>query len=363
MNAGRTLRCTLTIVRKSDMRSGWHNRTYIAAFICVLLVGISNVVLGQAEFNPSFLKAARAEGKVNYYGAPDLGLTLAPVFKLFQERYGIEVVFTGARGRENYDRILSEQRAGKYVADVMSTGATSMNSLKWNGALISYRPPDLKHIAAEFYDRDHVLIPVYINIYGILINTDSIKRDEQPKSWRELLDPRWKGKILIDDPRGAGGGNFWFVVLYKTLGRSYFEALAKQEPQFRPQYLENEKALARGEFAIYLPAIAGSVARLKGAPVKWIAPSDGSTYALISQAVVKNAPHSNSARLWANFQIGTQAQRALAEGGNTPLRSDVAVPYPELSLKGKKLLGTPTEEDLKQGPKFTHLAEQIFFGR
>jgi ABC-type Fe3+ transport system substrate-binding protein len=105
------------------------------------------------------------------------------------------------------------------------------------------------------------------------------------------------------------------------------------------------------------------VARLKGAPVKWIAPSDGSTYALISQAVVKNAPHPNSARLWANFQIGAQAQRALAEGGNTPLRSDVAVPYPELSLRGKKLLGTPTEEELKQGPKYTRLAEEIFFGR
>ena len=345
------------------MRRRWHYRTHYAAFIVILLVGFPNAILGQAEFDPSFLKAAREERNINYYGAPDLGLTLEPVFKRFQERYGVEVVFTGARGRENYDRILSEQTAGRYVADIMSTGATSMNSLKWKGALVSYPPPDLKHIPVEFHDRDHALIPVYINIYGILIHTGSVKRDEEPKSWTDLLDPRWKGKILLDDPRGAGGGNFWFVVLYRTLGRSYFEALAKQEPQFRPQYLENEKALARGEYPIYLPALAGSVARLKGAPVKWIAPSDGSTYALISQAVVKNAPHPNSARLWANFQIGPQAQRALAEGGNTPLRSDVAVPYPELSLKGKKLLGTPTEEDLKQGPKFTRLAEEIFFGR
>jgi iron(III) transport system substrate-binding protein len=345
------------------MKLGWHNKTHYAAFIAILLVGFPHAIFGQAEFDPLFLKAARAEGNINYYGAPDLGISLAPVFKMFQERYGVEVIFTGARGRENYDRILSEQRAGKYVADVMSTGATSMNSLKWKGALVSYLPPDLQHIPVEFHDRDHVLIPVYINIYGLLINTALIKRDEEPKSWTDLLDPRWKGKILIDDPRGAGGGNFWFVVLYRTLGRSYFARLAKLEPQFRPQYLENEKALARGEVPIYLPAIAGSVARLKGAPVKWIAPNDGSTYALISQAVVKNAPHPNSARLWANFQIGPQAQRALAEGGNTPLRSDVTVPYPELSLKGQTLLGTPTEEDLKQGPKYTRLAEEIFFGR
>lgn len=342
--------------------------TWVTALHCALLIGLAmttlaNEVLGQAEFDPWVVKAARQERSINYYGAPDLAITLEPVFQLFRQKYGVEVGFTGGRGRENYDRILSEQRAGRYVADVMSTGASSMSSLKWKGALVSCLPPDLKYIPAEFHDRDHVLIPVYINIYGVLIHTALVKRDEEPKSWTDLLDPRWKGKILVDDPRGAGGGNFWFVVLYRTLGRSYLEALAKQGLQFRPQYLENEKALARGEYPIYLPAMAGALARLKGAPVKWIAPSDGVTYALISQAVVKNAPHSNSARLWANFQIGPEAQRALAEGGNTPLRSDVSAPFPELSLKGKKLLGTPTDEELKEGPKFTRLAEEIFFPR
>ncbi len=331
--------------------------------ICLLVLAVPNASFGQTEFNSSFLREAREERTISYYGAPDLALALAPVFKLFQQRYGIEVVFTGARGRESYDRILSEQRAGKYTADVMSTGASSMNSLKWKGALVSYVPPDLKHLPAEFYDQDQTLIPVYINIYGMLIHTALVKRDQEPKSWTDLLDPRWKGKILVDDPRGAGGGNFWFIVLYRTLGRSYLQALAKQELQFRPQYLETEKALARGEYPIYLPAMAGSMARLKGAPVKWIAPSDGAIYALISQSVVRNAPHPNAAKLWANFQIGPEAQRALAEGGNAPLRSDVSVPYPELSLKGKKLLGTPTEEELKEGPKFTRLAEEIFFDR
>lgn len=345
------------------MRTAWCKRAHYAAFIGFLITALSNEIFGQTEFDPSVLKAARKERKINYYGAPDLGITLASVFKLFHQRYGAEVSFTGARGRENYDRVLSEQRAGRYVADVMSTGATSMNSLKWKGALVSYLPPNLKHIPAEFLDRDNVLIPVYLNIYGILINTALVKRDEEPKSWTDLLDARWKGKILADDPRGAGGGNFWFTVTYKTLGKSYLEAMAKQEPQFRPQYLENEKALARGEFPIYLPALAGSIARLKGAPVKWIAPSDGATYALISQGLVKNAPHPNAAKIWANFQIGREAQTALAEGGNTPLRNDTPVPYPELSFRGKKLLGTTTEDDLKQGAKFSRLAEQIFFAR
>jgi iron(III) transport system substrate-binding protein len=352
-----------TRLRENEMTSAWCRVKPHAALIGFLILALSHELFGQTDFDPGLLRAAREERNINYYGAPELGIALEPVFKLFHQRYGVEVGFTGGRGRENYDRILSEQRAGRYVADIMSTGASSMSSLKWKGALISYLPSDLKHIPAEFHDRDHVLIPIYINVYGVLIHTALVKRDEEPKSWTDLLDPRWKGKILVDDPRGAGGGNFWFVVLYRTLGRSYLEALAKQGPQFRPQYLENEKALARGEYPIYLPAMAGSMARLRGAPVKWIAPSDGSTYALISQAVVKNAPHPNSARLWAHFQIGPEAQRALAEGGNTPLRSDVSAPFPELSLKGKKLLGTPTDEELKEGPKFTRLAEEIFFAR
>jgi iron(III) transport system substrate-binding protein len=345
------------------MISRRHKTIRCAGLICLWAAGVPAAVFGQAEFNDSFLKQAREEQKINYYGAPELGITLAPAFKLFQKRYGIEVVFTGARGRESYERILAEQRAERHVADVISTGASSMSSLKWNGSLLSYVPPDLKSIPAEFHDRDRVLIPVYINIYGMLVHTGLVKRDEEPKSWTDLLDSKWKGKILVDDPRGAGGGNFWFVVLYRSSGRPHLEALARQELQFRPQYLENEKALARGEYPIYLPAMAGSLARLKGAPVKWIAPGDGSTYALISQAIVKHAPHPNSARLWANFQIGPEAQRALAEGGNTPLRSGVSAPFPELSLKGKKLLGTPTEDELKEGAKFTRLAEAIFFAR
>lgn len=340
-----------------------HHRTWFACAMFILVVGMPTVVFAQAEFSPAFLKQAREEGRINYYGAPELGLALEPAFKLFQQRYGVEVVFTGARGRESYERIVSEQRAGRYIADVISTGASSMSALKWKGALISYTPSGLTDIPAELHDRDHVLIPVYINIYGMLIHTGLVKPNEAPKSWRDLLDSRWKGRILADDPRGAGGGNFWFVVLYRILGRSFLEALAKQGPQFRPQYLENEKALARGEYPIYLPAMAGSLARLKGAPVKWIAPSDGSTYALISQAIVKNAPHPNSARLWTNFQLGSEVQRALADGGNTPLRSDASLPQPELSLEGKKLLGTPTEEELKDGARFTRLAEEIFFGR
>lgn len=334
-----------------------------AAFIGFFVAALSNQLLGQTEFDESILKKAREEGKINYYGAPDLGIALVPIFKLFHQRYGVEVSFTGGRGRENYDRVLAEQRAGRYVADVMSTGPTSMNDLKWKGVLVSYLPPNLKHAPEEFRDTDNVLIPVYVNIYGILVNTALVKRGEEPQSWKDLLDPRWKGKILADDPRGAGGGNSWFIVIYKTLGRSYLEELAKQSPQFRPQYLENEKALARGEYPIYLPALAGSIVRLKGAPVKWVVPSEGVTYTLISQGFVKNAPHPSAAKIWVNFQIGPDAQKTLGERGNTPVRSDVPVPYPELLLQGKKLLGTTTEDDLKQGARFRKLTGEIFFAR
>ena len=339
-------------------KKGWH-----AFFTGFFIAAFSSQLFGQTEFDEATLKGAKREGKINYYGAPDLGIALAPVFNLFHQRYGVEMNFTGGRGRENYDRILAEQRAGRYVADVMSTGPTSMSDLKWRGVLASHRPPNLKHAPEEFRDPDNTLIPVYLNIYGLLVNTSLVKRDEEPKSWKDLLDPKWKGKILADDPRGAGGGNTWFIVTYKTLGGPFLEELAKQNLQFRPQYLENEKSLARGEFPVYLPALAGAIARLKGAPVKWITPSEGVAYIAISQGLVKNAPHPNAAKIWANFQIGDEAQKALGERGNTPVRADVPVPHPELLLKGKKLLGTTTEDDLKQGAKIRKLTEQIFFAR
>jgi len=94
----------------------------------------------------------------------------------------------------------------------------------------------------------------------------------------DLVDPRWKGKILSDDFRALGGGGVLFYVLEEHFGRDFHEKLAQQDIKFSREIPANERRIARGELPLYLPVSLTSIPELKGLPVKFIAPKEGLPY-------------------------------------------------------------------------------------
>ena len=313
------------------------------------------------------VQLAQKEGVVVYYAAPGSEAIISKAAKTLKEKYGIEVQYSGQRGNEMREKVLAESRSHRVLADIVSTGTTSMGTLKSENVLQKAGPniPNMKFVPEALVDKDDTLTPIYVNTYGILINTNLVKPEDEPKSWDDLLDPKWKGKILADDPRAAGGANTWFTVTYAEFGREYHEKLAQQKPHFTREYLENEKAVARGDYPIYYPFIMTDIySNLQGTPTKAIAPIEGLPFVAIAAALVKDSLHPNAARLLLNWFLSEEGQRELIQNGNPAIRNDIDLGIPKdvaQNLAGNaKLVGVESQKDIAKTSPVAEPPETIY---
>jgi iron(III) transport system substrate-binding protein len=304
--------------------------------------------------------AAKKEGHVVLYSA-FVGLAAHQQLKKdFETTYGITVDILEARASEVRERIRIEQAAGRFSADVSENGRTTTTlQIAQDHVFDPYGSlPSIGHLKPEF-KNDEIRLPVFAIIYGILINTRLVKPDDEPKSWLDLADARWKGKILSDDFRALGGGGVLFYVLHEHFGREFLDKLAKQDIKFSREIPANERRIARGELPIYLPDSLTSMPELKGLPVKLIAPKEGMPYIGYDLALLKNAPHPNAARLLMEYYLGQRMQQSFANLGLLPVTTEpLAEVNPSMAeLENSKLLGTT---DAARMDKMLAVAREIF---
>jgi iron(III) transport system substrate-binding protein len=306
------------------------------------------------------VEAARKEGHVVLYSA-FVGLAAHQNLKKdFEAAYGITVDILEARASEVRERIRIEQAAGRFVADVSENGRTTTTlQVEQDHVFDPHGPlPSLGHLKPEFVAGD-IKLPVFAIVYGILANATLVKPGDEPKSWLDLADPRWKGKILSDDFRALGGGGVLFFVLQEKFGRDFQDKLAKQELKFSREIPANERRIARGEYPLYLPVSLTSVPELKGLPVKFIAPKEGLPYIGYDLALLKKAPHPNAARLLMEYYLGKKMQQSFAALGLLPVTTDTLdqVDPAVAELQKSKLLGTT---DAKRMDQMLALARDIY---
>jgi iron(III) transport system substrate-binding protein len=322
---------------------------------------LSMTALARAEDEwAKLVAAAKKEGRVVLYSA-FVGLAAHNDLKKdFESTYGITVEILEARASEIRERIRIEQAAGRFAADVSENGRTTTTlQIKEDHVFEPHGPlPSLGRLKPEFIS-DGIRLPVFAIVYGILANARLIKPADEPNSWLDLADPRWKGKILSDDFRTLGGGGVLFSVLQDHFGREFHEKLAKQELNFSREIPANERRIARGELPLYIPDSLTSVPELKGLPVKFLAPKEGLPYVGYDLALLKSAPHSNAGRLLMEHYLGKQMQQTFAKLGLLPATTD-ALPEvdPAVSqIEKSKLLGTTDPERMNA---MLALAQQIY---
>jgi len=335
-------------------------RTGLRVIATIVLLGATSFgASAQQADDPELVAAAKREGKLSFYtsflGAP---FHMAAI-RSFEKKYGISVELLDVRASELRERLRTEQAAGRFIGDVIQNGAATMIRSQRDGELEPHGGiANLKRLSAQQPATD-VLVPSYILAYGILVNTAKVKAEDEPKSWKDLLDPVWKDKILCDDMRAIGGGQVMFSVLEDAFGRSFHEKLATLRPVFSRDVGNDERRVARGEYPLRIPQLFSNTTVLRGLPVKLVIPAEGAPYIRFDMALIRNAPHPNAARLFINHYLSDEVQLIYANAGLIPVVSDLngTVREEMRTLTGAKLLGT-TDVDTQDA--MLALANEIY---
>jgi ABC-type Fe3+ transport system substrate-binding protein len=304
--------------------------------------------------------AAKAEGKIVVYNAVQAAAYYLATAKSFEQKYGIKVETLDLRASEMNERIRTEQAAGRFLGDVVQNGEQTLIRQWHDGPPVQeFAPvPNAATLRAPFA-ASSFYVPSWVQAYGFLINTDLVSEADAPKSWPDLLDPKWQGKILSDDTRPIGGGNGMFAATTRVYGIEYQKKLVTQNLVFSRDMRNDALRVARGEYPIYIPQMFAIASDLGGLPVKVIVPTDGSPDTVIASAMLKNAPHPNAARLFINHMLDPATQLAYANGWMVPVvQSAIDNADPDAKRLVSAKLFEPTAWDKQQ--EMIELAKTIY---
>ena len=307
--------------------------------------------------------AAKTEGKLVFYSGLVGSPSTATIARAFEKKYGITADFLDLRISEIRERMRAEQVAGRVIGDVLTTSYNVTTSIEMNEGFIqplkAFPGKARVRAGSKIVNPSGTQVSAYMLKYGILINTRLVAPADEPKSWADLADPKWAGKILADDPRALGGGFNAFVAQHDTLGVDFLKKLADQKLNFSRDLRESERRVSRGEFPIYAPFLFNDFSTLRGLPIKAIAPTEGVAYVQFVASMIKNAPHPNAALLFIDFLLSDEAQIILANEGLGPVIDgiDAKIPDDLRPLLTAKEMGT---SDWRREKELLQLAKDIF---
>jgi iron(III) transport system substrate-binding protein len=265
----------------------------------------------------ALIEAARREGKVALYSALDIPLS-QKLARTFEAAYpGVAVRIERSGAERIFQRIGQEQDSGIHAVDVViSTDAAHFVSWKRSGWLAPYLPEDVaRHFPPDGFDANGLYATVCASLSGIGYNTNLIRREDAPGSFADLLDPRWRGKIVKGHPAYSGTILTATFALARDLGWSWFEKLAAQKVMQVQSAGDPPKKLALGERAIQVDGVDAILLQLKeqGQPVEFVHAREGTPLITTPAGIFGSAPNPNAARLFQNFLCSVEGQQVFVE--------------------------------------------------
>ncbi len=321
-----------------------------------------------ADIDPALVDAAKKEGTVVWYSGMIVNQIVRPMVDAFEAKYpGIKVQASRASGNDNALKIMNETRARRPLADMVDS-TTALAPLLAAGLVAEFRPVEAARLPASARDPDGYWTSPNVYYYTAAYNTNLVTAAEAPKTYDDLLDPKWKGKMAWTyDLTGGGPPGFIHNILTikgQEKGMEYMRAFAKQEPAMiaAAQRVVLDKAIS-GEYAIALMTLSyhSTISAAKGAPIQWLKmPPMLMSPNTIS--VLKNAPHPNAARLLIEFILSVEGQKIMAANDYMPADPNVPIKDPELLPEHGKFAITvitpqQTRDDL---PKWIALYHELF---
>jgi iron(III) transport system substrate-binding protein len=292
------------------------------------------------------IKAAKAEGQVEVLLSGQVPQQLAPVMPEFEKKYGVRVNFQTGGGDQNGQRILAERRVGRFTLDVWLGGAnTALVQLIPNKALAPIPEllvdPEVKDTVHWYRGRHYYVDPDqrYVFAFGaqpvqnISFNTNMVKPDEI-RSYHDLLDPKWKGKMVSWNPSVEGAGpNSIGMYLNPKIGEEWFVRWAREmDVTIVEDARQGAEWVALGRFPLGIFGIATQAAKMskEGFPIQGylshpMAEGDMLNNSATNVMMMERAPHPKAAQLFLNWVLTRDAQQMIIKtsGVSDSLRTDV----------------------------------------
>jgi len=294
------------------------------------------------------VEAARREGRVVWYTS--LALPSAEkVAKLFEQAYpGIRVEVHRTGSQRVLQRLMQEFQAGIKHADVVHTSdAGHFVLLKDKKLLAPHTPPGVERFPAGFRDREGYYVGLRATISVIVYNTRAVPAAEAPRTWKDLLDPKWRGKLVTAHPGYSGVIATHVLALVNLYGWDYFKRLAENRPMIVQSAVDPPGVVASGERVVAANTADYNAyqAKKKGNPVEIVVPEDGAPLVVSPSAITAFAPHPTAARLFTDFTFRREVQQLLADSeGLYSGHPEVTYPPDKRKLSEIKLLTVDPEE-------------------
>jgi len=316
-----------------------------ALLAMMLIVGGAAPALAQ---DPKLVEAAKKEAKVVWYTSLVLP-SAEKVAKLFEAAYpGIRVDVNRTGSQRILQKILQEHGAGIKNADVVHTSdAGHFVLLKDKKLLMRHVPQGIEKFPAGFKDKDGYYFGLRATVNVITYNTKAVSAADAPKTWTDLVDPKWKSKLVTAHPGYSGVISTHVLALVHLLGWDYFKQLAQNKVMLTQSAADPLTVVASGERPVAVNGGEYSAYQLKkkGAPIEIVYPKEGVPLVVSPTAIMATAPHPNAAKLFTDFTFTREIQQVMADSeGLYTGHPDVKYPTDKPKMTELKLLAVDPDE-------------------
>jgi iron(III) transport system substrate-binding protein len=264
------------------------------------------------------IEAARKEGGVTLSTGLESPV-VRTVLANFEKKYGVPVNSLVGRPSEVRERIRVAAIAGRQQVDVVF-GSEALTNIRYreDKTVADVAPLLQGDLARTSLKTSVQFLPQITITYGLMVNTAMVKPEDEPKGFFDLLDPKWKNRILIDDPRTNGPGHIYFIgteLWGKEKHLDFHKRMAAQNPVFVIGTQEAARKVVRGEYPVLVAFTLPDITPLAGLPVKAVPPVEGCPYVLYGCSMVAGAPHPNAAMLFSHYNSSDEALTEYAKAG------------------------------------------------
>ena len=330
--------------------------------ILIAAAVLAGAAIRDASAQAVNVDAAKKEAKVVVYGA-QVPQAMKPLHAAFEKKYGISVEYWRGSSTQVSERALTEWRAGKPGFDVIEGNRGVQLIMRDDGLFQKYIPPSSAKFPAKFKEKDGMITPWRVLPISILYNTDMVKPGDLPKSFDDLLNPKWSGKITMPDPTRHTTTAQFLWNLNKFKGDKWLDLVkgfANQKPLLVESLAPVTTTIIKGEAPVGITYIK-YVKQYKG-PVNYVLMDKYLTDPNYMSLSAK-AAHPNAAKLYLDFICSAEGQKLVAEEGEFVMSPGIFPPIKDAEKVAPDMvfMDNPSEEEFKKLMSGTF--RDIFFGK